>query len=117
MDNLSQLGDEPPAEFFDKSGMLPVTPDDGRRFPRFYFRTCAEAIIHPLFNAREPSRCFVLTRDLSRGGVSLLHASQLFPGQRLDLVLNGEPPRPVEVVRCRRLKDGSYVVGCRFTKG
>jgi len=111
-----QVDHESLVGFFDKTGMLPVLPDDARQFPRFYFRSCAEATIHPL-GGGEPSHCFVLTRDLSRTGVSLLHAKQLFPGQRLELVLNGQSTRTVEVVRCRRLKDGWYVAGCRFAKG
>jgi PilZ domain-containing protein len=115
MDDLHTTDGENIADFFDKSGMLPVVPGDVRRFPRFYFRSCAEATIHPLGKG-EPSRVFVLTRDLSRNGLSILHSRQLFPGQRLDLVLNGEQPRPVEVVRCKRVTDGSYVIGCRLLR-
>ena len=116
MGDLPQIGGESAVDFFGKTGMLPVIANDSRRFPRFYFRTCAEATIYPVGNVGEPEHCFVLTRDISRNGVGLLHAQQLFPGQRLDLILNGEPPRATEVVRCRRLEDGCYEVGCRFAK-
>jgi len=103
-------------EFFELSGPLPTAWNENRRYPRFYFRTCAEAVIYPLHGKQEstPAPCFLLTRDLSRGGVGLIHSQQLFPGQRLDVVLNGESPRPVEVVWCRRWTHGRYVVGCRF---
>ena len=47
-------------------------------------------------------------------GLRLLHNEQLFPGQRLDMVLNGQPPRPTEVVWCRRLAPGRYAVTARF---
>jgi len=103
-------------EFFELSGPLPTAWDEKRRYPRFYFRSCAEAIIYPLRGSKEtrPAPCFVLTRDLSRGGVGLVHSQQLFPGQRLDVVLNGEAPRTTEVVWCRRWTHGRYVIGCRF---
>ena len=103
-------------EFFELSGPIPTVWNDNRRFPRFYFRSCAEAIIYPLRgdDAPAPTQCFLLTRDLSRGGVSLVHCRQLFPGQRVDVLLNGEPPRQVEVVWCRRWTHNRYVIGCRF---
>jgi PilZ domain len=105
-------------DFFAKGGPLPTSFNDVRRFPRFYFRTCAEAIIHPYCNGQSsaPVQCFVLTCDLSRSGLSLLHSKQLFPGQRVDIILNGEPPRHLEVVWCRRLAVHRYAIGCRFRK-
>ena len=105
-------------DFFAKQGPLPSKYDDSRRFPRFYFRTCAEALIYPAAGRQTPAsaHCYVLTRDLSRSGLSLLHNAQLFPGQRIDIILNGEPPRLIEVVWCRRIADGRYSAGCRFCK-
>jgi hypothetical protein len=105
---------EPIDEFFEKSGLLPITPDDVRRFPRFYFRSCAEATIYPLRPNQPTTQCFVLTRDLSRCGLSLLHNAQLFPTQRIDVVLDGRPPKSLEVVWCHRLDENMYLVGCRF---
>jgi hypothetical protein len=106
-------------EFFELKGPLPTAWDEHRRFPRFYYRSCAEAIIYPLRSGKNatPAQCVVLTRDLSRGGLSLVHNAQLFPGQRLDVLLNGKAPRQVEVVWCRRSTDGRYIVGCRFMGG
>jgi hypothetical protein len=105
-------------EFFELTGPLPTAWDDHRRFPRFYFRSCAEMIIHPLRGERNPDApvSFVLTRDLSRGGMSLVHTQQLFPTQRLEIILNGQA-KNLEVVWCRRWTDGRYVVGCRFVAG
>lgn len=111
------LHDEPAEEFFAKTGPLPASFDEIRRHPRFYYRACATVIIHPLGKQQSKSaECFVLTRDLSRSGMSLHHTAQLFPGQRLDISLNAEPPRPLEVVWCQRLAAKSYVIGCRFLK-
>ena len=105
-------------DFFDKTGPLPPTFDDARRFPRFYYRSCAEIAVHPFCGRQATAavHCFVLTRDLSRSGLSLLHNEQLFPSQRIDLILNGAPPRTAEVVWCRRMGDQRYAVGCRFSK-
>ena len=101
-------------QFFGNSGAMPPAYDDLRRYPRFYLRACADATIYPLNPGAEPIQCVVVTRDVSRGGMGLLHTAQLFPGQRLDLVLNGEMTKALEVVWCRRLADNSYSVGCRF---
>jgi len=59
----------------------------------------------------------VVTRDVSRGGMGLIHTEQLFPGQRIDLLLNGEVTKLLEVVWCKRVADKSYSVGCRFKEG
>ena len=65
---------------------VPSTDDDGRKFPRFYFRTLATATIHPVpVLGTETHECYVLTRDISRGGVSFLHPKKLALGQRIDL--------------------------------
>jgi len=103
-------------EFFELSGPMPTAWDDHRRHPRFYFRSVAEAYIHPLRGQLDPTAppIFLLTSDLSRSGVSLVHTDQLFPGQRLDLILNGEAPRPTEVVWCRRWDKERFSIGCRF---
>lgn len=89
--------------------------DDARRFPRFAYQTKVEAAIYPLEakQGEEPVRCAMMTRDLSRGGINLLHSDQLFPGQRIDIVLNGML-RCVEVRWCRRIANRCYSVGCRF---
>jgi hypothetical protein len=106
-------------DFFDRTGPLPTNFDDVRRFARFYFRSCAEAVIHPLVKRSgfEPAQRFVLTCDLSRTGLRLLHNEQLFPGQRVDVMLNGQPARAMEVVWCKRIAPKRYAVGCRFTAG
>jgi hypothetical protein len=107
---------EPSSDFFEPHGLLPPSLEDVRRFPRCYFRSVAEATIHCLGSGQTPEQSHVLTRDLSRGGLSLLHSRQLFPGQRLDVLLADGRPRRVEVVWCRCQEPGTYLVGCRFVK-
>lgn len=122
LSQTSQVGDvaeqsagEPSA----KSGLLPSRYDDVRRHPRFHFRTCAPATIHPLGKRKSdtaPTSCMVRTRDLSRSGLSVLHTAQLFPGQRIEIALTDGNLRTIEVIWCQRLADESYVAGCRFFK-
>src|SRR5687767_12786671 len=104
---MVQVGDE----FFQKTGVMPSVPNDARRHPRFYFRSCADATFHPLAPGQEPMKCVVVTSDLSRSGMSILHDSQVFPGQKIDLVLGNGSEKCVEVARCRRQKDGTFLIG------
>jgi hypothetical protein len=91
---------------------------EDRRFPRFSFRSCLHATVYPPPGNpdEEPRHCQVLTRDLSRGGMSLLHKEQLFPQQTIDVVLQDGLVRRLEVMWCRRMGAGCYSAGCRFTK-
>ena len=105
-------------DFFSKSGPMPPVYDDVRQFPRFFYRSCAEVIIHPMGpGPAQPARLFVLTKDLSRSGVSIIHAAQLFPGQRVEVILDGKSPIAAVVSWCRRLPDQYFAIGCRFTAG
>lgn len=105
-------------KFFSKRGPVPSVYDDARRFPRFYYRSEVPATIYPLAEVEQasPIVCTLLTRDLSRGGINVLHTSQLFPGQRIDLTLADGVRRSVEVVWCRRLATRCWSVGCRFIR-
>jgi len=105
---------EPLQEFFDKSGPLPPSFNDLRRFPRFYFRSCADATIYPICEG-EPDKAIVLTRDLSRSGLSFLYNRQLYPGQRVDIELDSLA-RSLVVIWCRRQDETSYLIGCQFQK-
>jgi hypothetical protein len=104
-------------EFFAKVGPIPTDWDEARRYPRYYYRNRVPATVYPPDNSEEGiQQCFVLTRDLSRGGMSLLHNGQLFPGQRLDVVLPGDVQRSLEVQWCKRVANRCYSAGCRFVK-
>jgi hypothetical protein len=108
---------ESDAEFFAKAGPLPTAWDEARRHPRFYYRARVQAVVHPFRGAPQPPvECCLLTRDLSRGGMNLIHTEQLFPGQRIDLTLLDGVQRTVEVCWCRRLAHRCYSVGCRFAR-
>ena len=79
---------ESDADFFAKAGPLPTAWDEARRHPRFYYRAQRAGDDPPLSAAPQPAvQCSVLTRDLSRGGLNVIHTEQLFPGQRIELLL------------------------------
>ena len=102
-------------DFAAKTGPLPTSWDEVRKFPRFYYRARVPVTIYPLAaNAGPAEQCTVLTRDLSRGGLKLLHREQLYPGQKIDLALTEGALRRVEVTWCRQLAVGCYSAGCRF---
>jgi len=115
----SEKAVEPAGEFLEKPVPLPTAGEEVRRFPRFSYRARVQALIHPLLGDQqaEPVSCWLLTRDLSRGGLNLLHSEQLSLGQRIDITLHDAASRRVEVVWCRRLANRCYSIGCRFTKG
>ena len=48
--------------------------------------------------------------------MNLVHNEQVYPGQRIDLVLTDGSPRSVEVMWCRRIAHRCYSIGCRFMK-
>lgn len=108
---------ESDVDFFAKAGPMPTAWDEARRFPRFYYRARVQAVVHPFRGAPlPPVECCLLTRDLSRGGMNLIHTEQLYPGQRIDLVLLDGVRRTVEVCWCRRLAHRCYSVGCKFAR-
>ena len=92
--------------------------DEARRFPRFEVRAEIEATIYPRFASsdQEPELCSVMMRDLSRGGMNVLHVEQLYPGQRIEVLLHNGTRRAVEVMWCRRLAHRCYTIGCRFVR-
>ena len=94
---------------------VPTDKGDGRQFPRFYFRTLATAMIHPVPILESGSQeCYVLTRDLSRGGVSFLHPKRLVLGQRIDLSFEDGREVMVSVRWMKQLAKRCYLIGCKF---
>ena len=96
--------------------LLPGEHKEARQFPRFPFRGRAKAIVFPPPTGPANATTHdseVMTSDLSRGGVSILHRSELIPGQQLMLMLN-ETTQFVEVRWCCRVWDGLFAAGCQF---
>jgi len=94
---------------------VPIADGDGREFPRFHFRTLATATIHPIpVLGTETHECYVLTRDLSRGGVSFLHPKKLAHGQRVDLGFQDGREFKARVRWIRQLANRCFLIGCKF---
>ena len=97
--------------------VFPVSKAEVRKHPRYYFRTLATATIHAGDGSdKESQECFVLTRDLSRGGVSFLHPARLAVGQRVDLTFEDGRELLVAVLWVRRLSTRCFWIGCNFLK-
>ncbi len=105
-----------PEEYFSVSGAVPTMWQDQRRFVRKHLRVVAAIQYRRSLPAHPRSAQWhkVVTRDLSRNGVSFLHSEQIFPLEQLLLVLPDCKPRCIEVVRCRRLGDQCFQVGASF---
>ena len=92
-------------------------PDKGddRQFPRFAFRTLATATIHPVpIFGMVMQECYVLTRDLSRSGISFMHPVRLVNGQKIDLAFEDGREIAVTVCRCQKLAKRCFLIGCKF---
>jgi len=103
-------------DFFDRRGMMPIPPDDRRRFPRSYLRVGAALQDRPSLPALPRSNAWhkVYAKDLCRTGVGFLHSEQLFPKEQLAIVLPDGRPRRIEVVRCRRIGRRCFEIGAIF---
>jgi hypothetical protein len=113
---IPNVGDLLPQSWADKCDATIPTGSEDRRHPRFYFRTLATATIYPPTGQEEkgPHTCYVLTRDLSRGGISILHPVPLFQSQRVDLEFPTGQKLSVEIKWIRRLEQNCFVLGCRI---
>src|SRR5215210_9582437 len=90
----------------DFAGAARPRPGQGeaRAFPRYSFRGRAQAVVFSPPGAPEsdPKEYEVITTDMARGGLSLLHRAQLYPGQQVLLMLSGGN-RLIEVCWCCRV--------------
>jgi PilZ domain len=92
---------------------------DNRSQPRYSFRGRAQAVVFspPGGPDADPKEYEVITTDVSRAGLSLLHRAQLYPGQNILLLLTGGSKRLIEVCWCCRVWPGLYSAGCKFIDG
>ncbi len=89
------------------------TSSDDREHMRYPFRGRAKAVIFPHAKEGLAEEWEVVTTDISRGGISILHRKQLAPGQQVMLVLN-DAQRFVEVCWCCQVWQGLFAAGCQF---
>src|SRR5687768_12468653 len=87
--------------------------EETREHARYPFRGRAKAVIFPQAKDGLAEEWEVVTTDISRGGISILHRKQLAQGQQVMLVLN-EAQRFVEVCWCCQVWPGLFAAGCQF---
>lgn len=99
-----------------RTGTKKVVWSDSRRFPRLEAKGVVELRPLPTFPALERGAiCHqVWMRDMSRGGLRIIHGEQLFPGERCTLKLPNGASLTLEIIWCHRLTSGLYVTGCSF---
>jgi hypothetical protein len=102
-----------------ESGFAPLfipVGRESRKFRRYYFRGHATATIYPPAGSEheKPQVCFVLTRDLSRNGIGIVHPVSLLENQRMDLEFPTGQKLSVQVQRIKHLEQGCFLFGCRI---
>jgi hypothetical protein len=90
-----------------KRGEMEGTSHERRRHKRFHFWGRAILV------ARE-SCCACYTLNLSQSGIRVLSPKQLFPAQRVRLIVENGRAFELSVCRCQRLMDHCYECGTKF---
>ena len=95
---------------------VPVRTLEQREHQRFYFQALAAAKIYPTIGQKTgmPQNCYVLARDISKGGVSVLHPVPLSEGQIIDLQFADGRSCCAEVRWCKQVESQCHMVGCKF---
>ena len=99
----------------DGSDKISLTDASNREHARFPFRGRARAIVFPPQSKPngEASETEILTTDISRTGLSILHREELQPQQQVLLIL-ARGNCIVEVCWCCQVWPGLFAAGCRF---
>lgn len=97
-------------EYFCAQGVSGPLGDSRRQYVRFHLRNRAILL-------RGAERHGVYIKDLSPKGLGLLSPVQIFPKERLVLLLCDEVKLDLELRRCRRLADACYECGSVFIDG
>ena len=113
------------SNFFEISGLSQSSAGDKRLSARWKNRTVAGLLYRTTFPVLPRSEEWhpIYLKDLSRTGAGFVHSEQLYPLERMRILLIDERSsrllrnnclRTVEVVRCRRVQDKCFEVGVRF---
>lgn len=117
-------------DFFDHPESRPIreVPIEKRRHARRYLRAYAGLQYRQTASVlRRPMTWHrVYMTNLSRGGILFLHSEQLFPLERMRMLLPDPRIRElvrdpedcaIEVVRCHRIQDHCFEIGAEFVEG
>jgi hypothetical protein len=105
------------ADFFSRTGPVLPQANDARRFPRFYLRTAAALTYRSTLPGRPRPEAFyrVYLKDISRVSLAFVHSEQLFPRERMELLLADGTQWLVTVVRCQKRQNCCYEVAAMLT--
>jgi len=112
-------------DFFHQTGPTGSDSEERRQFPRWKNRVLAGLQQRETFPviARLEQWHSVFLKDISRGGVAFIHSEQLYPLERMRLLLIDELSsrllqkdclRTIEVSWCRRVQMRCFEIGARF---
>ena len=95
-----------------------VGPDDQRRFPRYLLRGCAALESRSTLPALDRPQTWykVFIKNVSRGGLSFYHGEQLFPAERMRILLPDGTECTFEVTRCVRIQTHCFEIGGRYVE-
>ena len=112
--------------YFNETGPLTCGPGDRRQFSRIKFRSPAVLEYLQTFPImpRERRHYLVYLKDYSRSGVAFIHHEQLYPSERMRLMIppdkvvamHGQKDGIIEVVRCIRIQDCCFEIGASFVE-
>jgi hypothetical protein len=97
-------------EYLDAYGPAGAMGESRRQYLRIQFRETALLVRGDQCHA-------IYTKDASPKGVALLTPVQIFPQERIKLVLRDHPTMELELRRCRRLASNCYECGTVFADG
>lgn len=95
------------SDFFDLAGPMPLHYESRRAYHRFYFRR--QAVL-----SYDKNLLGVYTTDVSQLGIGFISPVQLFPLDRVTLLIPGPKKTTLQISRCKRLADACYQCGGTF---
>jgi hypothetical protein len=98
---------EAEGDFLTKTGIEASPHAYPRSYDRYYYRT--KALL-----TRDGTTLAVYVKDISRMGIGLISPVQLFPCDRVELIVSEQRRYTLDVVRCRRLAANCYCCGATF---
>ena len=114
-------------DFFKTSGLTQSGMSDARQSARWKNRVVGGLLCRTTFPVLPRSEEWhpIYIKDLSRSGAAFIHSEQLYPLERIRILvtddrssrlLRNDCLRTMEVVRCRRVEDNCFEVGARFVE-
>ena len=104
------------SDFFEQRGYVAPFEGDERRYPRAHMPTRGVMLFSeslPFLQRDMESAIGVFTANISRGGMGFVSPIQLFPEERVRILL----PTcwfDLRIAHCRRIAENAYRIGCHL---